>query len=190
MPTIHFETDLFAVGSWTILGLPQSASAKLPSRGQTMVKGTINGFALRTPLEPDGKGSHWFRVGKTMLKAANAAVGHTVALSIEPIKEWIEPDVPADFENALAADTEVHSLWRHITRLARWEWIRWIRATNQSQTRKKRIQVACSKLKAGQHRPCCWNRNLCTEPYVSKNRVLRQNEDGDHCAPSRAYASF
>jgi len=172
MPTIHFEAKPFTVGSWTILRLPESASAKLPSRGQTMVKGTINDFPFRTPLEPDGKGSHWFRVDKTMLKAANAAAGDTVALSIKPIKEWMEPVVPADLENALAAGPEAHSLWRHITPMARWEWIRWIRATNKSETRKRRIQVACSKLKAGERRPCCWNRNLCTEPYVSKNGVL------------------
>ena len=44
MPTIHFEAKLFTIGSWTILRLPENASAKLPSRGQTMVKGTINDF--------------------------------------------------------------------------------------------------------------------------------------------------
>ena len=101
MPTIHFEAELFTVGPWTILRLPESASAQLPSRGQTMVQGTINDLPLRTPLEPDGKGSHWFRVGKTMLKAAEVAAGDMVALSIEPVKEWMEPVVPPDLENAL-----------------------------------------------------------------------------------------
>ncbi len=172
MSTIHFEAKLFAVDLWTILRLPESASAKLPSRSQTMVKGTINGWPFQTPLEPDGKGSHWFRVDKTMLKAANAAAGDTVALSIKPIKEWIEPVVPADLQNALTAAPQAHSLWRNITPMARWEWIRWIRATNKVETRKRRIEVACSKLEAGERRPCCWNRNLCTEPSVSKNGVL------------------
>ena len=172
MSPINFEAKLFTVGSWIILRLPESASAKLPSRGQTMVKGTVNGSYFRTPLEPDGKGSHWFRVGETVLKAANAAGGRTVALSIEPIKEWMEPDVPADLEDALAAGSEARVLWGHITPMARWEWIRWIRSTDNSQTRKRRIEVACSKLRAGEHRPCCWNRNLCTEPSVSKNGVL------------------
>jgi hypothetical protein len=37
MSTIHFEAKLFTIGSWTILRLPESASAKLPSRGMTMV---------------------------------------------------------------------------------------------------------------------------------------------------------
>ena len=176
MPTIHFEAKLFTIGSWTILRLPENASAKLPSRGQTMVKGTINDFPFRTPLEPDGKGSHWLRVDKTMLKAASAASGDTVALSMQPIKEWVEPDVPVDLESALAAAPRAQSLWRHITPMARWEWIRWVRATSKAETRKRRIEVACSKLGAGERRPCCWNRNLCTEPSVSKNGVLVSGE--------------
>ena len=61
MSTIRFEAKLFKIGSWTLLRLPKSASAKLPSRGMTMVGGTINGFRFQAALEPDGKGSHWFR---------------------------------------------------------------------------------------------------------------------------------
>jgi Domain of unknown function (DUF1905) len=70
MSTIRFETKLCKIGSWTILRLPESASVKLPSRGQTMVEGTINGLHFQTPLEPDGKLSHWFRVDKAMREAA------------------------------------------------------------------------------------------------------------------------
>ena len=172
MPTITFKAKLLTIGSWTILRLPQSASAKLPSRGQAMVEGTINGHHFQTPLEPDGRGSHWFRVDKTLLKAANAAAGNTVRLAPKPIKEWPEPDVPADLQHAIAAAPQVQALWKQITPMARWEWIRWIRATSRSETRKRRIEVAISKLKAGERRPCCWNRNLCTEPSVSKNGAL------------------
>ncbi len=172
MPTIRFEARLFKIGSWTLLRLPKSASAKLPSRGQTMVEGTISDFHFRTPLEPDGKLSHWFRIDNTILKAANVAAGDTVRLAIKPVKDWPEPDVPADLKSALVASPQAHDLWQQITPMARWEWIRWIRATNRQETRQRRIEVAISKLKAGERRPCCWNRNLSTEPYVSKNGVL------------------
>jgi hypothetical protein len=172
--TIRFEATLFAIGSWTLLMLPKSASAQLPSRGMTMIEGTINGSRFRAPLEPDGKGSHWFRVDDTMRDAAGADAGDTVTLAIEPAKECPEPEVPEDVQNALAADPQAHTLWMTITPNARWDWIRWIRATSQPDTRLRHIEVACSKLKAGQRRPCCFNRNLCTEPYVSRNGVLRE----------------
>ena len=64
MPVIRFEAKLFSIDTWVILRLPIGASAKLPSRGQVMAKGTINDFQFQTALEPDGKGSHWFRVDK------------------------------------------------------------------------------------------------------------------------------
>jgi hypothetical protein len=44
MSTIQFEAKLFTIGAWTLLRLPEHASARLPSRGITMVAGTINGF--------------------------------------------------------------------------------------------------------------------------------------------------
>lgn len=172
MSTIHFKAKLFKIGSWTLLRLPESASAKLPSRGQTMVKGTINDYHFQAPLEPDGKWSHWLRVDKAMRKNINANAGDSVKLAIEPTKEWPEPEVPADIKTALAAASQAHNLWEKITPMARWEWIRWIRATNREETRIRRIKTAISKLKAGERRPCCWNRALCTEPYVSKNGVL------------------
>lgn len=172
MLTIRCSAKLFKIGSWTLLRLPKSASAKLPSRGMTVASGTINGFPFHAALEPDGKRSHWFRVEEAMLKATNAAAGDTVTLEIKPTKEWPEPEVAADLKNALEATPQAHNLWMKITPNAQWDWIRWIRATKQPETRKRRIKVACSKLKAGTRRPCCFNRNLCTEPYVSNNWVL------------------
>ena len=96
MPKIRFQAKLTAVGSQAILRLPEAASSKLPSRGMSMVEGTLNGDAFRVPLEPDGLGSHWFRVSNTMLRAAGAEVGDSVSVAVEPMALWPEPKLPAD----------------------------------------------------------------------------------------------
>ena len=72
---INFKAKLSKVNSWTILRLPNDASSKLPSRGQAMVQGTINGHKFQTPLEPDGQWSHWFRLDDSLLKAIGLKVG-------------------------------------------------------------------------------------------------------------------
>jgi hypothetical protein len=53
MSVIRFKTKLFKIDPWTILRFPEEVSAKLPSRGQTMIKGAINGFDFHTVLEPN-----------------------------------------------------------------------------------------------------------------------------------------
>ena len=169
---ITFKVTLYTIGDWLILRIPKDDSAKLPTRSQVMVAGTINGHTFSSPLEPDGSWSHWLNIDAAMQKAAQVRAGDTVRVTITPIKEWSEPDVPADLYHALQADPQLRKLWHDITPLARWEWIRSTRSTLNPETRKRRIAVACSKMKSGERRPCCWNRNLCTIPEVSKNGVL------------------
>jgi hypothetical protein len=166
---IDFQTTPFTLNNWTILLLPKDASAQLPSRGQVMVKGTMDGEDFTAVLEPDGRGSHWFRLEGGMPKAKP---GDTVELSIEPTKNWTEPDIPADIKKGIAADKDAQRTWDSVTPMARREWIRWIRATNNPETRQKHIEVARSKLSKGMRRPCCFNARMCTEPAVSKAGVL------------------
>jgi len=170
MSTIRFNAKLSKIGSWTLLMLPKSASAKLPSRGMAMVEGTINGFRFQTTLEPDGRGSHWFRIDNTIRKAIGA--DDTVTLAIEPTKEWVEPDIPDDFTKSLAKTPQAYTLWKDISPINRWDWIRWLRSTKNPETRKIRIETALAMLKAGKGRRCCFNRSQCTVPDVSNNGVL------------------
>ena len=172
MTTIRFETTPLQIGDWTILRLPESASVKLPSRGMTLVEGTINGFRSKIVLEPDGMGSHWFRIDSALRKAASIEANSAVTMVFEPSKEWPEPEVPADLNKALKSDPRANALWVKITPMARWDWLRWVRATNNQETRSHRIEVAMSKLRSGERRPCCFNRNQCTEPEVSKSGIL------------------
>ena len=137
-----------------------------------MVEGVVNNTPFMTPLEPDGKLSHWFEMDKALLKAAHVGADDTVDVELQATKDWIEPEVPVDLKQALAANPKAHTLWQDITPLARWEWIRWTRSTLNPDTRSHRIEVAISKMDSGERRPCCWNRNWCTDPSVAKSGIL------------------
>ena len=172
MSIIRFETLPVKIGDWVILRLPENASAKLPSRGMTLVEGTVNGTRSKIVLEPDGEGSHWFKVDSKLRKAAKINTNSKVKLEVEPSKDWPEPEVPSDLKMALVADRQANALWMDITPMARWDWLRWVRSTKNPETRKRRIEVTLSKLKADNRRPCCFNRNQCTDPELSKNGIL------------------
>ncbi len=178
MATIQFKTKLFEINSRIILRLPEDASEKLPSRGLVMVKGMINDVPFKALLEPDGrygpgqKPSHWFSPDEKLLDDAHTKAGDIIQVSLEPTKDWTNPEVPPDMKKALESDTEIQKLWNDITPIARWDWVRWVRAVKTEETRKKHIEIMLSKLGKGMRRPCCFNRNLCSDPSVSRNWVL------------------
>lgn len=149
-------------GSWAFLRLPKQASARLPSRGQVTVEGTINGAAFRATLEPDGQGGHWLKVDRKLREASGAGVGDVVTLEIAPVPpdQEPEPKVPADLRKALAdAPAKAREVWSDITPIARRDWIHWIVSAKQAETRTRRIRNACDMLAKGKRRPCCFDRS-------------------------------
>ena len=173
VPTIRFDAALYTIANWTVLRLPEKASEKLPSRGQVAVQGTINGHGFQTVLEPDGYFGHWMRIEGKLQRIAALSTGDTATLEIELLKDWPEPNVPQDLVTALvAAPQKIRELWKGITPMARWEWVRWVNATQNPDTRKRRVEVSISKMKSGKRRPCCFNLAACTDPNLSKNGRL------------------
>ena len=159
-PRAGLGADQLPDTDWTFLILPKKASAKLPSRGQTPVEGTINGVSFQSALDPDGQKSHWLKVDRKLSEAAGAGAGDVVALEITPAAEELEPEVPADLRKALAgAAAKTRTLWSDITPNARSDWIFWISSAKQEETRARRIKNACLMLANGKRRVCCFDRS-------------------------------
>ena len=153
---VRFDVTLSTIGTSAVVRLPEAVSKDLPSRGQVAVHGTINGVEFQTVLEPDGNSGHWMRVDDTLQHAAGIGAGDIAALGIEVTKVWPEPGVPQDLVTALAAaPPKVQNLWTEITPMARWEWVRWVNATKNPDTRTRRVEVSIAKMTSGKRRPCC-----------------------------------
>src|SRR2546423_5103540 len=65
--------------------------------------------------------------------------------------------VPTDLRKALAAAQKAKTQWRDLTPIARRDFISWIDSAKQPETRRRRIERACSMLAAGKRRPCCYS---------------------------------
>ena len=162
--TIRFKAKLVRPASpkkatWTFLVLPKAASAKLPTRAMTTVDGSFGGKPFKATLEPDGDGSHWLKVPKTLREAAGAEAGDTVALEIAPSDEQLEPSVPADLRKALAANPVAKATWDATTTVARRDWVAWMTSGKKAETRNKRLQAAIDMLEHGKKRVCCFDRS-------------------------------
>ena len=179
---VRFEARVLGVpvvgddGERLIVRLPEDASRMLPSRGQVSGVGSIRAGAdgdprpFETVIEPDGLRGHWLDVAAAL--GSDVADGGEVSVELRPSGEWPEPDVPADFAEALADAPDSAETWRDITPMARWEWVRWINSTSVVKTRERRIEVGLSKLEAGKRRPCCFDLSSCTDPELSKSGKL------------------
>jgi uncharacterized protein YdeI (YjbR/CyaY-like superfamily) len=64
--------------------------------------------------------------------------------------------VPSDLQKALGAAPKAKAQWESLTPIARRDFISWIESAKQSETRERRVKVACSKLADGKRRPCCY----------------------------------
>jgi hypothetical protein len=106
-------------------------------------------------------------------EAAGADVGDIVTLELMPVEKEPEPEIPADFQEALAAAPEARSVWNATTTIARLDWIHWITSAKQLKTRAKRIGDACDMLASGNMRVCCFDQS----GYYSK--TLRAPEADD-----------
>jgi hypothetical protein len=171
--TVRFSGTVEQIGTTMLVRLPHDASGALPSRGQVAVTGTFAGKGFSTVVEPDGLRGHWVRVDAALRKKAKVSVGDDVDVELEVAPEWPEPVVPDDLAAALeTAPADVQATWDDITPQARWEWVRWVDATANPDTRRRRVEVSIDKMDHGKRRPCCFDLSSCTDPTVSKSGKL------------------
>ena len=93
-----------------------------------------------------------------------------------PTGEESEPRLPTDLRKALAATPMAKAQWRDLTPIARRDFISWIDSAKQPETRRRRIEKACSMLVAGKRRPCCYS--ICHLIFTQPSRLSRKRRLG------------
>jgi len=71
--------------------------------------------------------------------------------------EGSEPGLPTDLRKAFAATPMAKAQWRDLTPIARRDFISWIDSAKQPETRRRRVERACSMVAGGKRRPCCYS---------------------------------
>jgi hypothetical protein len=144
-----FTSQLIALdprGAWTKVDLPFDASRAFGSKGRVSVKGTINGFAFRTSIFPNGDGTHHMMVNEAMKEGAGARAGKTVRITMERDFKPQEVEVPIDIVRALKKNKAAAAAFDRLAPSHRREHIRHIMEAKKPETRARRIEKMIEKL--------------------------------------------
>jgi len=72
-----------AGGAWTFLPIPFDVHEAFGTKARVAVSGTMNGFAFRNSLLPQGDGTHSMAVGKDLQAGPKARAGDLVRVVLQ-----------------------------------------------------------------------------------------------------------
>jgi hypothetical protein len=132
--------------------IPFDAEAAFGSRARVAVRGTMNGFAFRTSILPNGDGTHHMMLNKALLAGAKATPGDRVEVVMEKDEESREVPTPTDLAKALGRSAAAKKTWTAKTPTFRKEYVLWIEDAKTAQTRARRIAATIEKVARGERR--------------------------------------
>ena len=147
-----FKTKLIAIGpsgAWTILRAPFNVAEVFGTKGRVAVSGTINGFAFRNSLMPEGDGNHRMMVGKDLQAGAKAKAGDIVTVVLDRDTEKRTVEVPDELAAALRKSKKAATFFAALSPSCQSEYATWIAGAKQPSTRSTRTAKAIEMLAAG-----------------------------------------
>lgn len=142
---------------WVIARVPFDIAKAWPVRNDRRVRGNIEGFAFRTSLFPDPRGSgSILLVNKKMQAGAKARLGDKVHITLEPDLEERPADIPPDLITELKTDHQLRCWFDQLSPSMRREIGKWAGEPKSAQARQKRAaKIAERMLQAmeGEHEP-------------------------------------
>ena len=138
------------VGTWTYLAIPFDAREKYGSRGQIKVKGTVNGQPFKSTLLPQGDGSHYLVVPRSIREKIGASQGAKVRVTLEADKEVRKVAVPKDLTAALKKRHGAAAAFEKLSPSHRKEYVSWIESAKKAETREKRMRSILAMMAKGE----------------------------------------
>jgi hypothetical protein len=138
------------VGTWTFVDVPPQVSAEFGAKGQTRVKGTINGVPFRSTAMPHGDGRHYVVINKAVRDEAGVTAGDKAAVMLELDTEARVVEIPPDLAQALENNTAAKAAFEKLSYSHKKEFGDWISAAKQAETRARRIEKSQEMLLEGE----------------------------------------
>lgn len=138
-------------GTWTYLVVPFDVQKTFGAKGQLKVRGTINGVSFRSSLMPQGDGTHYLVVNKTIRDNIGASAGSTVRVTLERDTAPRSVNVAGDFRRALSRNREAKAAFEKMSYSHQKAYVEWIESAKYAETRTRRIGSAVVRIARGEH---------------------------------------
>jgi hypothetical protein len=137
------------VGTWIYVDVPFDVEKAFGKGGQVKVKGKVNNAAFRSSLMPNGDGTHFLVVAKSVREKAKAEIGDRVRVVLEPDAALRVMEAPPDLAKALTKNRKAKEAWDAFAYSHRKAYVDWIVEAKLDETRKRRVEKTVEKLAAG-----------------------------------------
>ncbi len=128
-------------GAWVYLPIPAGVPAALGAgRGRVPVHGTINGFAFRSSLLPEGDGTFSLAINKAMQAGAHAKPGDLVEVELERDTAERSVTVPPELEAELDRNDAALAAFKKLSYSHRKEYADWVASAKKPETRLERAR--------------------------------------------------
>ena len=134
--------------AWTSLPIPFDVRKAFGSKARVPVKGTVNGFAFRNFLMPEGNGKHCMMFNKALQAGANARAGDTVAVVLEVDTAPRTVTIPPDLKKAFTELPECKAAFFRFAYTNQKDFVNWITEAKRPETRAKRVEKCLELLRA------------------------------------------
>ena len=147
----RFEGVLEPYRTGFVIEIPFDVKAVFGS-GRPPVRGTVNGFPLRSTLMSMG-GRHLLGLNRETREGAGVAAGDRVTVELELDDEPRVVEVPPDLAAALDAAPDAREAFDRLSYTHRRDYAEWIAEAKQDETRCSRAERAVAMLREGIRHP-------------------------------------
>ena len=131
---------------WVIAKVPFNVEKEWGSKSRLKVKIKLAGQVFRSSLFPTRDEGHFILVNKKMQRAANAQVGSTVSLTIEPDPAARVVKIPPEFERILKREKALRSFYQQLNHSMRYYIAQLIAEPKTAASRAKRADQMAEQL--------------------------------------------
>lgn len=132
---------------WVIARVPFDISKAWPERRGRRVRGTIEGFAFRTSLFPDPRGSGTvLLVNKKMQAGAKVRMGSKARIVLEPDLEERPAEAPPELAKILRGSRKLDRWYGALSPSMRREIAKWVEQPKSAEARVRRAEKMAERL--------------------------------------------